>query len=204
MSPRMVCFGVLAIVATIPLDGRPEPYLANFSDPLFLQATWSRTPSQTTSQGADNTPASLPGYDTPGAVSPNVSQNNIDTTICLPGYSRSIRPPYSVTGPLKRELMRSRHPLENTQDFELDHLVPLSIGGAPADPRNLWLEPRAGPNNAAEKDALEFVLWRLVCTHELPLITAQRAIATNWIVAYRRYATPTNLARFHFNHGGAE
>ena len=58
--------------------------------------------------------------------------------------------------------------------------------------------------NATDKDALEFVLWRLVCRHELPLRTAQRAIAQDWVGAYRRYATPQNLARFHYGHGGSD
>ncbi len=33
--------------------------------------------------------------------------------------------------------------------------MPLSIGGAPRDPHNLWPEPRTGPNNAEQKDQLE-------------------------------------------------
>ena len=139
-----------------------------------------------------------------GSTDPNVSQANIDTTICVPGYSRSVRPPYSLTGSIKRRLMKAQHPGERFSEYELDHLVPLSLGGAPADNGNLWLEPWTGSMNAGDKDALEYVLWRLVCSHELPLHTAQHAIASNWVAAYQRYATPENLARFHFRHGGAQ
>lgn len=140
----------------------------------------------------------------PGAVDPAVNDANIDTTICVPGYARSVRPPYSFTGALKRRLMRDQHPGERYSGYELDHLVPLSLGGAPADPRNLWLEPWTGAMNAQDKDALELVLWRLVCAHEVPLRAAQRAIAGNWVAAYRRYATTENLARFHFNRSGGD
>ena len=38
------------------------------------------------------------------------------------------------------------------RDYEYDHLVPLELGGAPNDPRNLWPEPGASPN---PKDELE-------------------------------------------------
>jgi len=145
---------------------------------------------------------SLP--DIRGATDPRVSQGNIDTTLCVSGYARSIRPPYSYTGPLKRRLMQAGHPGERYSGYELDHLVPLSLGGAPADEHNLWLESWTGSMNAGDKDALEYVLWRLVCLHELPLRTAQHDIAGNWVAAYQRYATPANLGRFHFRHGGGE
>ena len=139
-----------------------------------------------------------------GAVDPAVTTETIDTTICVSGYARSVRPPYSVTGRIKRQLMRAQHPGERFAGYELDHLVPLALGWAPADERNLCLEPWTGPMNANDKDALEFVLWRLVCRHEVALRTAQRAIADNWIEAYRRYATPENLARFHFGRTGSD
>jgi len=38
---------------------------------------------------------------TPGAVDPRVTQNNIDSTICVSGYTKTVRPPVSVTGPQK-------------------------------------------------------------------------------------------------------
>lgn len=147
-------------------------------------------------------PSNLP--DVPGAVDPAVTPDNIDAAVCVSGYARSVRPPYSYTGAIKRQLMRSQHPGERFSGYELDHLIPLALGGAPADRRNLWLEPWTGDMNAADKDALEFVLWRLVCRHEVPLHAAQQAIAQDWVGAYRRYATRQNLARFHYNHSGGE
>lgn len=139
-----------------------------------------------------------------GAIDQHVNQGNIRQTICVPGYARSARPPYTLTGPLKRDMMRAQHYGQRFSLYELDHLVPLSLGGAPSSPDNLWLQPWNGPWNASDKDALEFVLWRLVCTGQLPLSTAQREIAGNWIDAYRHYATPANLARYSFRHSDGD
>jgi hypothetical protein len=50
-------------------------------------------------------------------------------------------------------------------DYEVDHLVPLGIGGADAD-ANLWPEPRRSIEptwNAEAKDRLEWKLRDLVC-----------------------------------------
>lgn len=69
---------------------------------------------------------------------------------------------------------------------ELDHLVPLELGGA-STVRNLWPEPRQGPDGAIIKDQLENRLNELVCGGHLRLDESQRAIATDWISAYRQY-----------------
>ncbi len=142
----------------------------------------------------------LPPRETPGAVDPTITQANIGDTICRPGYARSARPPYSVTGPLKRQLMQTEHPGEPLADYELDHLIPISIGGAPFDRRDLWLQPRRGQANAGDKNILAYVLWRLVCRHEVLLATAQHDISHDWTRAYETYATPDNIDRFHFRH----
>ena len=62
--------------------------------------------------------------------------------------------------------------------YEYDHFVPLELGGAVNDPRNLWPEPGASPN---PKDAVEDALNRKVCDGQMTLAQAQRAITTNWI-----------------------
>jgi hypothetical protein len=73
--------------------------------------------------------------------------------------------------------------------YEEDHLVPLDLGGAPYDPRNLWPEPRVTPDgwNADLKDELEAVLSRQVCSGRVPLAEAQAAIAADWTAAYNRF-----------------
>jgi hypothetical protein len=121
---------------------------------------------------------------TPGAVDPGVTQSNIAVTICHDGYAASVRPPESVTTPEKRASMAAYGDTGPPGDYEYDHLVPLELGGAANDPRNLWPEPGASPN---PKDALEDRLRALVCSGRLGLAGAQREIATDWIAAYRRW-----------------
>jgi hypothetical protein len=73
---------------------------------------------------------------------------------------------------------------------EYDHLIPLELGGDPNDPANLWVEPNDRPGAATTfntKDALENTLRRRVCSGEMTLASARRAIATDWVAAYARF-----------------
>jgi competence protein ComEC len=121
---------------------------------------------------------------TPGALNPDVTQQTIGATICNPGWSATVRPPSTYTDELKRQQVAAYGYLDAAlSDYEEDHLVPLSLGGAPADPRNLWPEPGASPN---PKDRIEWDLQAAVCTHQVTLAEAQRAIATDWTSAEQR------------------
>jgi hypothetical protein len=74
-------------------------------------------------------------------------------------------------------------------DYEIDHLIPLCLGGSD-DPSNLWPEPRRTIEpkwNAEAKDRLERHLCDLVCTGQLEIGAAQEAIAKDWIAAYHKY-----------------
>ena len=121
---------------------------------------------------------------TPGATDRRVTQATIGETICSPGYTRRVRPPKSVTEPEKRASLRAYGERGPLRDYEYDHLIPLELGGAPNDPRNLWPEPGGSPNL---KDRLENRLHALVCARRLSLGTARRAVAGNWITALHRY-----------------
>jgi hypothetical protein len=118
---------------------------------------------------------------TPGAIRSGVSL----AAICASGYSRSVRPPESFTEPLKLRQMRAYDLPGSPSDYEEDHLVPLSIGGAPRDPRNLWPEPRGGPNDAEQKDQLETWAARMACDRRIPLARLQRGMASDWPALYR-------------------
>jgi hypothetical protein len=98
-------------------------------------------------------------------------------------------------------MMDAQHPGEPISAYELDHLIPISLGGAPLDARDLWLQSRRGPMNAGDKNVLAYVLWRLVCTGQVPLKAAQYDISHDWIRAYELYATPANIRKYHFRHG---
>ncbi|HKD09016.1 MAG TPA: zf-HC2 domain-containing protein [Bryobacteraceae bacterium] len=75
------------------------------------------------------------------------------------------------------------------KNFEVDYLITPDLGGS-GSLRNLWPQPYGVSWNAHAKDELEQRLHELVCGGQLDLATAQRAIATDWIGAYRRYVGP--------------
>lgn len=127
---------------------------------------------------------------TPGALNPDVTQASIATTICRGGWTATVRPPASITATEKRASMRAYGDGPSASAYEYDHYVPLELGGAVNDARNLWPEPdypmRAG-FYLNPKDRLERVLNRQVCGGRMTLSRAQRLIASDWVAAYRRY-----------------
>ena len=130
---------------------------------------------------------------TPGALNPRVTQADIASTICVPGFTRGIRPPEHYTERLKREGIRAYgYTDRRLRDYEEDHLISLELGGSPDSPRNLWPEPHhvIGGWGSYAKDRLENRLHRLVCTGRLPLARAQYEISHEWISAYRSYVGP--------------
>ncbi len=153
---------------------------------LFISVVlYLLTTSATLAQSALPDPAK-----TPGALNPEVTQATIGSTICVSGWTRTVRPASAYTSALKRQQMREYgYADRRMSDFEEDHLVPLVLGGAPYDPRNLWPEPRATADGwtASVKDDLEAALGRQVCSGRVPLAEAQQAIATDWIAAYKRF-----------------
>ncbi|HZV51576.1 MAG TPA: hypothetical protein VFD49_17640 [Candidatus Dormibacteraeota bacterium] len=115
---------------------------------------------------------------TPGAIDPTVTVSEL----CPTPHTRARRPPESYTGPLKRQLMARYGESGSTSGYELDHLVPLELGGAGWDVHNLWPEPGASPN---AKDAVEDAANRAVCSGRLSLARAQREIAGDWMALGR-------------------
>jgi hypothetical protein len=118
---------------------------------------------------------------TPGVADPRVTQDNIQTTICVSGYTAKVRPASAYTSALKRQQISDYGYADVTPaDYEEDHLIPLELGGAPADPRNLWPEPRSGDYTASEKDRVENALHAKVCAGLATLAAAQASIARDW------------------------
>jgi hypothetical protein len=108
---------------------------------------------------------------TPGVLNPDVTQETIGTTICAPGWTRTVRPPSSYTSQLKVEQMALYGVTGSPSDYQEDHLISLELGGHPTDPRNLWPEPYP---RAREVDQIENELNGKVCSGELTLAEAQR------------------------------
>ena len=78
--------------------------------------------------------------------------------------------------------------------YNVDHLIPVSLGGTNAI-ENLWPQPLAGEWNHLKKNLLERRLYKLVCSGSLDLQKVQQEIATDWVVAYRKYIGETQSKR---------
>ncbi len=128
---------------------------------------------------------------TPGALDPAVTQATIDVTICRRGWTATVRPPESVTEPEKFASLEAYGDTGHVSSYEYDHDVPLELGGAVNDARNLWPEPDYSTAQSGfylnPKDHLEQALNRLVCDGDMPLTEAQHLIVADWVSAYRRY-----------------
>ena len=134
---------------------------------------------------------------TPGALNPSVTQATIGRTICVTGWTSTIRPSSSVTTGLKEAQIASGYTYKGdtaTRDYEEDHLISLELGGAPSAEANLWPQPYNAPEGARVKDQVENKLRTLICGGTITLATAQRAIATNWWIAYQTYVGAAPVA----------
>ncbi len=115
---------------------------------------------------------------TPGAVFPNVTIEQI----CVQGYTKTVR---AVSVSLKKKVYREygvSYP-PPFGSYEADHFIPLALGGN-NDIANLFpeaAEPRPG---FREKDLVESYLYEQICSGNMSLSFAQRAISTNWLDVY--------------------
>jgi hypothetical protein len=125
---------------------------ASYGDTAKIVASWKRTP---------------------GVVNPAVRQATINSTICVHGWTKTIRPPTSYTNKLKLKQMRQYHESGGPSRYEEDHLIPLELGGHPTNPKNLWPEPHP---RADAVDQIETSLKRHVCHGTLTLAGARKTI----------------------------
>ena len=134
---------------------------------------------------------------TPGALNSAVTPATIRETICVRGYTRTIRPPEEYTERLKRRQIREYGYSDyRLGAYEEDHLLSLELGGSPTSPKNLWPEPHKvqGGWGSYTKDQLENRLNHMVCRGQLPLRQAQAMIVHDWIAAYKELISPTPIA----------
>lgn len=134
-----------------------------------------------------------------GVVDSAVTDTNIASTVCAPGgYTGKVRPPASLTEPVKRKLLAAYGiPASDIGKYELDHLVPLNSGGA-SDVRNLWPEPnifkifKQGAATANDKDVIETYLWQKgICARKVTVSAVQLAMAHDWTTAVASLGLPS-------------
>ncbi|MCA1223785.1 hypothetical protein [Streptomyces sp. 8L] len=140
-----------------------------------------------TARAASCSQAYLPLPDpscTPGVYNSDVTQSTIDSTICVSGWTATVRPPTSYTNPLKAQgITDYGYADTDLADYEEDHQIPLELGGSPRDPGNLWPEPYSGTQTAHSKDGVETKLKNAVCDGRITLSAARTAIKKNWTTA---------------------
>jgi hypothetical protein len=117
---------------------------------------------------------------TPGATRPVA----IDDLCSMP-HDEVVR---AVPDALQRQVLSEYGvPITRADEYEVDYLITPGLGGTD-DIRNLWTQPHYNTLwNSYAKDQLEERLHHLVCAGQLNLASAQRQIASNWIVAYQKY-----------------
>lgn len=126
----------------------------------------------------------------PGSINPTIYQGNIQTTICVTGFTGrpGYRPGSNYTTALKiKQLEIYGYTDQKTADYEEDHLISLELGGNPTDPNNLWPEPYTAPisdGGAKTKDQVENYLHRQVCAGTMTLAEAQKEVSTDWYAVY--------------------
>lgn len=134
--------------------------------------------------------ASIANADNPPPLNPKVTQENIATTICKHGWTATVRPPVIYTAVIKvNKLKEMGKPLGDEHLYELDHVIPLELGGAPVDGRNLQMQ--LWPE-AHEKDRVENCLKDTVCQGAISLQEAQNRIWTDWREARTHCASGTD------------
>ena len=130
---------------------------------------------------------------TPGATDPEVTEPNIKESICKVTHftwTEGHMPPASFLASIaKDEIKQYGYTDDNAKHYQMDHLIPLSLGGNPTDPKNIWPQELLPKSkwSARRKDYLEEVLHDKVCKGELTLKDAQDQIKANWIEAYKKH-----------------
>jgi hypothetical protein len=130
----------------------------------------------------------------PGATNPDVTQENMATTIFVSGWTATVRPPVSFTNALKQQQMVEYGLSGPLSDYEEDHIVPLECGGAPHDAANLWPQPRTGGQwNASTKDLTENAANHALRLGIMTLEEVQQGFCQDWKALHTRLFTNTKL-----------
>lgn len=111
-----------------------------------------------------------------------INDSNKSENICIHGFTKTIRPPVSLTNEIKHRKLEAAGMPFSAADTKLDHKIPLALAGAPDDERNLVIQSNA---ESKDKDRVEVCLARTVCAGRITLEQAQLAIWENWRTAGR-------------------
>lgn len=128
---------------------------------------------------------------TPGATDPEVTDANIKDSICKVTHftwTEGHMPPASFLEPIAKDLIKQYgYEDTNLKHYQVDHLIPLSLGGHPTDAKNMWPQVLLAKWSARRKDYLEEIMHDKVCKGEVGLKEAQEMFRGNWIEGYKKY-----------------
>jgi hypothetical protein len=178
--------------ATSPPVQSASAATASAGAPPATSTAPTATPSATSQPAATAKTSATPGGVPAGVAMPNASFTPGEpfagvtaAQVCRSGYASGVR---HVESSQYHEVYAEYgipYP-EPSGTYELDHLIPLELGGDNAN-ANLWPEPASPTPGFHQKDNLENTMHGLVCSGRLDLHEAQQEIATNWYAAYVRY-----------------
>jgi hypothetical protein len=161
-----------AAVTTAPTTTAPTTTAPTTTTPTTSAPTTTAPTTTTPTTSAPTTPTTTTAGVPADMLNPAVTPASIATTICVSGYTTTIRPPVSFTDRLKvHQIMTYGYADRQVRDYEEDHVIALEIGGAAAATVNLFPEPHAF---SIPDDTLENSLHSGVCTGRLGLAEAQR------------------------------
>lgn len=117
----------------------------------------------------------------PGAASPRVTQANLRQTVCSTvkvgglTWTQAERKRYLPDAAGRKRAMLAAYglPAASTARFELDHVIPIGVGGDPGAVANTAPEPWDGPHGAHVKDRLEAKAHADLCAGRITLAAAQ-------------------------------
>lgn len=131
---------------------------------------------------------------TPGAINPEIVAdpsgdhrlvNGVEVNICAKGFNT--KPFRKTTESMKRKVCAEYGSKDcpDPKKGEIDHLVPLELGGEDAV-TNLWWQP--APEYHVKDWQVEDKLKPLVCHRKMTLKQAQDCIRTDWVTCAKRIA----------------
>ena len=161
--------GLLVQALRIPCPMKLLP-VRLFAAVLLFALSLSAASAQQAQPAATSAPTMPNPKLTPGDTLPVTPAD-----IQVKGYSAKVR---NVPGSVKREVYASYGIAHwNKGEYEVDHLIPLSLGGSNSK-KNLWPESYlTDPWNAHTKDQLEYKLLTLVRAGKVDMHQAQAEIA---------------------------
>lgn len=151
------------------------PVTASPTAPAPAPTTAAPTPTATATAPAGWTLGYARRDLTPGARNPAVTQGTIGQTICVVGWTDTVRPSSTYTNTLKVSGIRAYGYADTSlTSYKEDHVLPLEVGGAPSDPANLFPQPTAA---ASMKDRDEDAGHLAVCGDPVRHIPATKTLA---------------------------